>query len=367
MKLRDEVLDFIEHWHQRGGLTISQLIAWCGLSRNRFYDWCKRRGTPNQHNSPIPKKHWIQDWERHAIIQYATEHLEAGYRRITYLMLDENIVAVSPSTTYRVMFKNGLLRQRKFAPSKKGTGFDQPHSPHDHWHIDFSYINIGSIFYFLVVVLDGCSRAILSWDINETMTTDDAEIVLQKAREKYPAQKPRIISDNGGQFLSKDFKEFIKICEMTHVTTSPYYPQSNGKLERVNRTIKSECLRKLCPLDVEEARRITSRYINDYNEVRLHSAIGYLTPNSRLTGQHEVIRAERNHKLKEARKNRSRQMQEKEKSIFSSEKIHANLPASRKERGQEVPQPQPDDRRDEVRTILDAERLDATGMLRAVP
>ena len=156
MKKRDEVIDFIEHWHQRGELTISQLIAWCGLNRNRFYDWLKRKGKPNEHNAPIPRKHWILDWERKAIMRYATEHLEAGYRRITYLMLDENIVAVSPSTTYRVLLEAGLLGGRKFGPSKKGGGFDQPLQPHEHWHIDFSYIKIGSAFYFLVVVLDGC-------------------------------------------------------------------------------------------------------------------------------------------------------------------------------------------------------------------
>jgi len=371
MELRDEIVKFVEHWHQRSELPKSQLIAWCGLSRNRFYDWTRRLHKPNEHNAPIPKRHWILDWERQAIIRYGTENLEAGYRRLTYLMLDEDIVAVSPSTTYRVLLEAGLLGQPRFGPSKKGDGFDQPLQPHEHWHIDFTYLNIGSVFYFMVTVLDGCSRAILSWDINETMNTRDAEIVLQKAREKFPDQRPRIISDNGGQFLSKDFKEFIRICEMTHVTTSPYYPQSNGKLERVNRTIKSECLRKLCPLDVEEARRIAGRYVTDYNEVRLHSAIGYVAPMARLEGRHEVIKTERIHKLKEAKKHRAAQRfpeppTTKEKSIFSSEKICDNLPASREERCQEIPQPLTDDRREGVRTVLDTERLDATRTAAAV-
>lgn len=306
MELRDEIVDFIAHWHQRAGLAKHQLVAWCGLSRNRFYDWVKRKGQPNQHNAPIPKNHWILDWERDAIIKYATEHLEAGYRRITWLMLDEDIVAVSPSTTYRVLLKAGLLGQRQFGPSKKGSGFDQPEAPHEHWHIDFSYIKIKSTFYFMVVVLDGYSRAVLSWDINETMTDDDATIALQRAREAYPKVKPRIISDNGKQFLSKDFKEFIRICEMTHVTTSPYYPQSNGKLERVNQTIKCESLRKQCPLDLEDARRIGGKYIKDYNEVRLHGAINYVTPMSRLTGRDKVILQERKEKLDAARLKRAK-------------------------------------------------------------
>ena len=356
---------FLQHWSQRSELPIGRLIAWSGLTRNRYYDWVKRLGRPNEHNAPIPKKHWLLNWEKEAIIKYATEHLEAGYRRITYLMLDENIVAVSPSTTYRVLHAAQLLGQPKFGPSKKGTGFEQPLKPHEHWHIDFSYLRLGSQFYFLVMVLDGCSRAILSWDINETMTEKDAEIVLQKAREKYPNQRPRIISDNGAQFLAKDFKEFIKICEMTHVTTSPYYPQSNGKLERANRTIKSECIRKQCPLDLEEAKRIAGRYITDYNEVRLHSAIGYITPKDRLEQRHEEIFSRRRIKMAEARKNRENefaasQSPTKEKSFFSLEKNHITPQASREERSQEVPQPLTDDRREGVRTILDTERLDAT-------
>lgn len=63
----------------------------------------------------------------------------------------------------------------------------------------------------------------------------DIEVILQRAREKYPANKPRIISDNGPQFISNDFKQFVRISGMTHVRTSPFYPQSNGKIERYHR------------------------------------------------------------------------------------------------------------------------------------
>jgi transposase InsO family protein len=70
------------------------------------------------------------------------------------------------------------------------------------------------------------------------MTEMDVEIILQRAKERFPEARPRIISDNGPQFIAKDFKEFIRISGMTHVRTSPYYPQSNGKLERFHATIK---------------------------------------------------------------------------------------------------------------------------------
>ena len=142
------------------------------------------------------------------------------------------------------------------------------------------------------------------------MTEQDVETILQRAREthlleKGPDETPRIISDNGPQFISKDFKQFIRICGMTHVRTSPYYPQSNGKLERYHRTIKSECIRPGAPLCLEDARRLVTNYVTEYNEVRLHSALGYVTPIDKLYGREKAIFDERDRKLKEARERRA--------------------------------------------------------------
>ncbi|MGI6416014.1 MAG: transposase [Thermoguttaceae bacterium] len=130
----------------------------------------------------------------------------------------------------------------------------------------------------------------------------DIEAIVQRAREKFPAENPRIITDNGPQFISKDFKQFIRICGMTHVRTSPYYPQSNGKLERYHRTIKSECIRPQTPLSLEDARRIVERFVARYNNERLHSALGYITPRDKLHGREMEIFAARDRKLEEARR-----------------------------------------------------------------
>jgi len=109
---------------------------------------------------------------------------------------------------------------------REGRHPEAPLAAHQHWHIDVSYINISGTFYYLCSILDGCSRYIVNWDLRESMTEADIEIILQAAKEKYPEARPRIISDNGPQFIAKDFKEFIRISGMTHVRTSPYYPQS---------------------------------------------------------------------------------------------------------------------------------------------
>ena len=106
----------------------------------------------------------------------------------------------------------------------------------------------------------------------------DIEIILQAAREKYPGVTPRIISDNGPQFIAKHFKHFNRLCGMKHVHTSPYYPQSNGKIERYHRTIKSDCVRTLSPLCLDNAKRSVEKYVLEYNTIRLPSAIGYVAP-----------------------------------------------------------------------------------------
>jgi hypothetical protein len=136
------------------------------------------------------------------------------------------------------------------------------------------------------------------------MEESDIETIIQRAREAFPGETPRIITDNGPQFIAKDFKEFIRIAGMTHVRTSPYYPQSNGKIERWHKTLKGESIRVSVPLSLEDARRIVLDFVGHYNNVRLHSAIGYVTPKDRLEGRHTVITQERDRKLAEARERR---------------------------------------------------------------
>ena len=202
---------------------------------------------------------------------------------------------------YRVLRDAGRLRRHSTKPSLKGTGFDQPVGPHQHWHIDVAYINVCGTFFFLCSLLDGFSRSIVHWEIRPNMQETDVETIIQRARERYPDVHPRIISDNAPQFIARDFKEFIRICGMTHVRTSPYYPQSNGKIERWHRTLKSECVRPGTPLSVDDDARLIADYVRRYNEVRLHSAIGYVTPADKLAGRDKQIFVERDRKLDEAR------------------------------------------------------------------
>jgi putative transposase len=247
----------------------------------------------------------VESWEKEAIIGFHLKNPLEGYRRLTFMMLDADVVAVSPASVWRGLKQAGLLSRWKAKPSRKGTGFEQPLQPHQHWHIDVSYINVCATFYYLCSVLDGYSRSIVHWDLRESMREADIEVILERAKEMYPEAKPRIISDNGPQFIARDFKEFIRISGMTHVRTSPYYPQSNGKkLERWHKSLKSECIRPGTPLSLNDTWHLVQAYVEHYNNIRLNSAIGYVTPKDMLVGRQQEIHVERDRKLAEARQQR---------------------------------------------------------------
>jgi putative transposase len=302
--VRDEVVDLVRRWSEKSEIGVGRFISWLGIRASKFYDWWQRYGRVNEHNGWIPRDFWLEEWEKAAIIQFHREHPLEGYRRLAFMMLDADVVAVSPASVWRVLRGAGLLSRWKMKPSRKGSGFEQPLQPHEHWHIDVSYINLSGTFYYLCSVLDGFSRYLVRWDLRESMREVDIEIILEHAKEKYPEARPRIISDNGPQFIARDFKEFIRISGMTHVRISPSYPQSNGKLERWHKSLKSECIRPLTPLTLEDARRLVQSYVDHYNCVRLHSAIGYVTPLDMLTGRQAEIHAARDRKLEQARQQR---------------------------------------------------------------
>lgn len=271
----------------------------------------KRRGRLNEHNGKIVREHWLLTWEYDRILAYYRAHPEEGYRRLTYMMLDEDVVAVSPATTYRVLSGAGLLKRwNSSIGGVKTHGFEQPTKPHEHWHVDIKYVNFRGTFLFLISVFDGYSRTILHHELRLSMQEFDVELTIQRALEKYPHARPRIISDNGSQFIAKDFAEFLRIRSLEHVRTSVAHPQSNGKRERFHRTVSEECLQTSRFINLEDARRLIAKYIEYYNTKRLHSSLYYITPEDFLAGRVSERLAEREAKYATARRHRRCQPRE---------------------------------------------------------
>jgi len=300
--IRDNIIWFINMIAPLTEIPLNRMIRLIGISSSKYYSWIDRKGETNNHNGKTPRGHWCLDWEKEAIIAYAKAHPGEGYRRLTYMMIDDNIAAVSPATTYRILKAAGLLnRWNTVKRSSKGGGFDQPTAPHQHWHTDIKYVNYQGTFLFFISVFDGYSKYMVHHELRVSMQQLDVQITLQKALEKYPGYKPRIISDNGPQFISKDFAEYLKQVGLQHIRTSVAYPQSNGKIERYHRTLHQECLQKRSFINLDDARKQIANFVDYYNTKRLHSSLFYLTPEDFLLGRVEEKLIERHRKLNEAK------------------------------------------------------------------
>jgi hypothetical protein len=143
--IRDAVVDFTKAWSDKAEIPLKRFISWLAVLKSKFYTWIERYGKVNEHNAPIPRDFWLESWEREAIIKFAIDNPLEGYRRLTFMMLDQNIVAVSPSSTWRVLSKAGLLQKWNQKPSLKGTGFV-------HWIIRTPVINMTSYRQYSILI-----------------------------------------------------------------------------------------------------------------------------------------------------------------------------------------------------------------------
>ena len=280
------------------GLPLKTLLKYAGIPQRTWREWSERRNIETRHNNNIPRTYHLTPEEIEAIAAYCIDNPLKGYRMQCWEMVDKNVAFVSCSSVYNVIKRYDLGKKWAEAVEMKKKGFDQPKAIHEQWHIDFSYIKIGTVFYYFLGILDGYSRRILNWRLCQNMEGINAEILVAEAKELYPAaKKVRLISDNGGQFISKDFKELLVLLELSHTLTSANHPQSNGKLERFNRTLKTEHVRRSAYINYQDACDRMTQWITYYNNQRLHSAIWYLTPNDVFYGKTENRLAERKEKL----------------------------------------------------------------------
>jgi transposase InsO family protein len=279
-------------------LPLPKLVAFAGIPARTWRDWQRRRDTPTRHNNNIPRSYYLTPQEVNAIACYCQGNPLKGYRVLCWEMVDKNIACVSASSVYNVIIRHNLGKKWAETAELSKHGFDQPKAVHEQWHIDFSYIKIQDSFYYFLGILDGYSRRMLVWRLCQTMEGVNAEILVTEAKELYPeAKNPRLISDNGRQFISKDFEELLSLLEFGHTCTSANHPQSNGKLERFNRTLKTEHVRRTAYVSYDDARVRMAGWLAYYNSERLHSAIWYLTPNDIFYGRTASRLAERRIKL----------------------------------------------------------------------
>lgn len=156
-------------------------------------------------------------------------------------------------------------------------------------------------FLFLIGILDGYSRYLVHHELRSSMEHKDVILVVERAREKFPQANPRVISDRGGQFITREFKQYLRWAGLTQTLISVSYPQSSGKIERFYTTIKGECPRKSSFLSIEDARRIIDDFVIYYNNQRLHNALDYIAPLALIAGRKEEVLKKRAEELGKTR------------------------------------------------------------------
>jgi hypothetical protein len=107
------LVDDVRRWSEKTEIGAGRFIVWLDIAASKFYDWRDRYGKVNEHNGWVPRDFWLENWEKQAIIGFHLKNPLEGYRRLTFMMLDADIVAVSPTSVWRVLGQSGLLSKWK--------------------------------------------------------------------------------------------------------------------------------------------------------------------------------------------------------------------------------------------------------------
>jgi transposase InsO family protein len=297
------VLVVVRQARARTGWPLGRILRQLGLAKSRYHAWARRADAETLDDLiRPPRSPWaVLPQEVEAVIGYALAHPQDGYRRLAWMMVDEDVAYLSPATVYRVL-KNADLLYRWKRTRSAGERPAEPTRPQERWHTDLMYLRVGDVWYFLVTVLDAYSRYVVHWDLLTSMTAADVRVVLQDALTKTGAH-PEVVSDNGSQFTARDFKELVRDFALEHIRIRTYHPESNGRLERFHRSTR-EALASAELKNLSTARGIIGRWVTHYNERRLHAALQYLPPAEYYAGDPAARLAERERKLAAARTRR---------------------------------------------------------------
>lgn len=287
----------------RTGWPVAQIAARLGLSETTYYRWRARKETGSLADRvvvPLRQVPAPTPAEEESVCGYALFHPQIGYKRLTWQMVDEDIVYLREYQVYRILSAHDLLRRSETVEPETLRRPPEPKRPDQVWHVDLMYLYITPRWYYLVDVLDSYSRFLVHWSLNLTMEAETVTLTVQQALEglsERRAGEPRIVHDNGGQFLGHEWYEFIRGAGLTDIRTRVAHPQSNGRLERLHRSHREEGLDDEALSAYYRALDAMTGWAAYYNYQRPHSALRYLRPIDYYRGDPEARLAERQDKL----------------------------------------------------------------------
>jgi putative transposase len=268
-----------------------QALMTMGIPRSTYYRW--RQGQPKTSR----ERPWnrIMPNEERRILAVAREFSDLSSRQLAAWITDHEGFAVSESTVYRILKREGLVKRQETQPSAANEYHTKTTRPHQMWATDASYFKVvGWGYYYLVTVMDDYSRFILGWKLQKDMSANSLIEVVQNAVDAtgmtdVPVEdRTKLLSDNGAGYVSRAFRDYLNLVGIGHILAAPYHPQTNGKVERYQQSLKKEV--NQLPYEIpSQLERAIADFVDYYNYRRYHKALGNVTPADVLNGRREEI------------------------------------------------------------------------------
>lgn len=294
---KEEIMRVVEITSKRSEFRTKDTLMLLGISYSRYIRWKKRKemGQLEDRYRALPQLRKATEEEIEKVKAYALSNPKEGYRRLAWMMVDEDIAYLTPSMVYKILKEANLLSRWKRSQRIGGYNY-KPKRPDEQWHTDIMYIYIKGRWYFFVGVLDSYSRFMVHWDLLMSMDQRSIKGVIEEALERNKGKIPRIVHDNGSQFISKEWRKLMKEYGLEDIRTRKNHPESNGKIERFHRNLREGISEKEIK-DYWQALKVIEEYVKYYNEKRLHAGIRYLRPADYYRGNPEERLKERREKL----------------------------------------------------------------------
>jgi len=275
-----------------------QVLRDLGVPKSTYYRWLEQRrhqGLDDRAGGSTPAWNRLRPGEEQVVLSAAREMPDLSSRQLAVWITDNHSFFVSESTVYRILRREGLVKSPEIQLKAGQEYHRKTTGPHQLWATDASYFRVvGWGYYYLVTVMDDYTRFILAHKLQRDMTTDSLTEVIQDAIDRTRmtevpvADRTKLLSDNGPGYISRAFRDYLKLVEIKHILAAPYHPQTNGKLERYHQTLKRDVnqVPYEMPSDLEEA---LAAFVKYYNYRRYHKALGNVTPADVLNGRKERI------------------------------------------------------------------------------